>query len=143
MNFFPLEQHRQIYLQLSLNLKAIISQRLVRKDDGSRVAAVEVLLASPRVRDLIYRGEVAEIKEAMEKSSTIGMQTFDQHLFELFHAGKVSIEEALRNADSANNLRLRIKLAENPSLEEPASPFSPKPQPESTDESMKLRVDEQ
>jgi len=124
MNFFPLEQQKQIFLQLSLNLRAIISQRLVRKDDGSRVAAVEVLLDSPRVKDLIYRGELSEIKEAMEKGATIGMQTFDQHLFELYQDKKISLDEALRNADSVNNLRLRVKLADNPTLQEEVLPFS-------------------
>ena len=118
MNFFPPERHKQIYLQLSLNLRAIISQRLVKTASSERIAAVEVLLGSPRVKDLIHKGEIAEIKEAMEKSTTIGMQTFDHHLFELYHEGKISLDEALKNADSANNLRLRIKLAEDPSLAE-------------------------
>lgn len=147
MNFFPPERHRQIYLQLSLNLRAIVSQRLVRSVDGNRVAAVEILLGSPRVKDLIHRGEVAEIKEAMEKSTTIGMQSFDQHLFQLFQEGKISLEEALRNADSANNLRLRVKLAENPSLEEKSSAFSatkensaPKPATEAKPGETELRL---
>ena len=118
MNFFPAERHKQIYLQLSLNLRAIISQRLVRTMSGERIAAVEVLLGSPRVRDLIHKGEIAEIKEAMEKSTTIGMQTFDHHLFGLYSEGKITLEEALKNADSANNLRLRIKLAEDPNMDE-------------------------
>ena len=118
MNFFPAERHKQIYLQLSLNLRSIISQRLVKMTNGERLAAVEVLLGSPRVRDLIHKGETAEIKEAMEKSTTIGMQTFDYHLFELYREGKISLDEALKNADSANNLRLRIKLAEDPNMEE-------------------------
>lgn len=118
MNFFPPERHKQIYLQLSLNLRAVISQRLVRSVSGERIAAVEVLLGSPRVKDLIHKGQIAEIKEAMEKSATIGMQTFDHHLFELYRQGKITMEEALKNADSANNLRLRIKLAEDPNLEE-------------------------
>ena len=113
MNFFPPERHKQIYLQLSLNLKGIISQRLVRSVDGGRVAAVEVLLGSPRVKDLVHKGEVDSLKEAMEKGTTIGMQTFDQHLFMLYKEGKISLEEALRNADSQNNLRLRIKLDED------------------------------
>lgn len=118
MNFFPPERHKQIYLQLSLNLRAVVSQRLVRTVAGERLAAVEVLLGSPRVKDLIHKGQIAEIKEAMEKSATIGMQTFDYHLFELYRQGKITMEEALKNADSANNLRLRIKLAEDPHLEE-------------------------
>ena len=123
MNFFPAVRHKQIYLQLSLNLRAIISQRLVRTVDGNRTPAVEVLLASPRVKDLIHKGEVAELKEAMEKSTTLGMQTFDQALFNLYQEGKISLEEALRNADSANNLRLRVKLAEDSILEEKDNAF--------------------
>lgn len=127
MNFFPHERHRQIYLQLSLNMRAIASQRLVRTAEGNRIAAVEILLASPRVKDLIYRGEISEIKEAMEKSSVIGMQSFDQHLFQLYSAGKIALDEALRNADSANNLRLRIKLAEDgTTLEAKTNPFAQK-----------------
>ncbi len=150
MNFFPPERHKQIYLQLSLNLRGVISQRLVKTVDGNRVAAVEVLLGSPRVKDLIHKGEIAEIKEAMEKSSTVGMQTFDQHLFELYRAGTITLDEALRNADSANNLRLRIKLAENPSLEsDKPNAFSSKngngeaskEKPATTGEDMRLRLE--
>jgi twitching motility protein PilU len=118
MNFFPPERHRQIYLQLSLNLRGIISQRLVRSIDGGRVAAVEILLDSPRVKDLVHKAEISEIKEAMEKSTNTGMQTFDQALYELYKIGKISLEDALKNADSANNLRLRVKLAEEGGLEE-------------------------
>jgi twitching motility protein PilU len=81
--------------------------------DAGRVAAFEILLDSPRVKDLIHKGQTAELKEAMEKSTTLGMVTFDQSLFELYRAGRISLEEALRNADSANNLRLRIKLIED------------------------------
>ncbi|MCC6219819.1 MAG: PilT/PilU family type 4a pilus ATPase [Deltaproteobacteria bacterium] len=124
MNFFPPERHQQIYLQLSLNLRGIISQRLVRTVEGNRAACVEILLGSPRVKDLIYRGKIAELKEAMEISTTVGMQTFDQHLLSLYQEGRISLEEALRNADSTNNLRLKIKLAEDGSLNEPASAFS-------------------
>jgi twitching motility protein PilU len=146
MNFFPPERHTQIYLQLSLNLRAIISQRLVKTVDGNRVAAVEILIGSPRVRDLIHRAEIAELKEAMEKSATLGMQTFDQHLYELHASGKISLEEALRNADSANNLRLRVKLAENPTLEEKSSAFnnstSEKPSKAAApSDDLKLRLD--
>ncbi len=112
MNFFPPARHAQIYLQLSLNLRAIISQRLVRTDDGGRAAATEILLDSPRVKDLVHKGDVTELKEAMEKSTNFGMQTFDQSLFDLYKSGRVAYEEVIRNADSANNLRLRIKLAE-------------------------------
>lgn len=118
MNFFPAERHKQIYLQLSLNLRGIVSQRLVRTIDGGRVAAVEILLDSPRVKDLIHKAEISELKEAMEKSTNTGMQTFDQALFDLYRAGKITLEEALKNADSANNLRLRVKLSEEGGLEE-------------------------
>ncbi len=112
MNFFQAERHAQIYLQLSLNLRSIVSQRLVKTIDGSRVAAVEILLDSPRVKDLIHKGQITELKEAMEKSTNFGMQTFDQALYEHYRAGKITLEEALKNADSANNLRLRVKLSE-------------------------------
>lgn len=112
MNFFQPERHQQIYMQLSLNLRGIVSQRLLPTIGGGRVAAVEILLGSPRVQDLINKAEVGEIKEAMEKGSTVGMQTFDMHLFELYTDGRISLDTALKNADSANNLRLKIKLAE-------------------------------
>ena len=112
MNFFPSERHAQIYMQLSLNLRGILSQRLVRTIDGGRVAAVEILLDSPRVKDLIHKAQIAELKEAMEKSTNLGMQTFDQALYDLYKGGKITLEEAIKNADSANNLRLRVKLSE-------------------------------
>lgn len=111
-SFFPPGQHHQVFMQLSLNLRAILSQRLVRGVTGARVAAVEILTDSPRIRDLILKGQVDEIKEAMEKSTNLGMQCFDQHLFDLFRAGAISLDEALRNADSANNLRLRVRLTD-------------------------------
>jgi twitching motility protein PilU len=117
MNFFPAERHPQIYLQLSLNLRGIISQRLVRRIDGGRVAAIEVLLDSPRVKDLIHKALISDLKEAMEKSTNLGMQTFDQALFDLYRSGQISLEEALKNADSANNLRLRVKLSEEGGFE--------------------------
>lgn len=114
MNFFPSQRHKQIYLQLSLNLAAVISQRLVRRCDvDGRVPAVEIMLGSPRIKDLIYKGEIAELKNVMETSHTLGMQTFDQSLLGLYQARFISLEEALKNADSANNLRLKIKLAED------------------------------
>ena len=113
MNFFPAERHAQIYLQLSLNLRGIISQRLIRTVDGGRVAAVEVLLDSPRVKDLVHKAQIAELKEAMEKSTILGMQTFDQALYDLYKAGRITLDEALKNADSKNNLRLRVKLDED------------------------------
>jgi twitching motility protein PilU len=118
MNFFPAERHPQIYLQLSLNLRGIVSQRLIRRVDGGRAPAIEVLLDSPRVKDLIHKAQIAELKEAMEKSTNVGMQTFDQALFDLYRAGTISLEEALKNADSANNLRLRVKLTEEGGFEE-------------------------
>jgi twitching motility protein PilU len=111
MNFFPIEKHEQIYLQLSLNLRAIVSQRLVRTVDGKRRAAVEIMINKPRIADLVKKGEVDMIKEAMEQLTHEGLQTFDQSLFTLYKDGVISYEEALKNADSANNLRLKIKVA--------------------------------
>lgn len=111
MNFFPSERHEQIYLQLALNLRAIISQRLVRTVDGKRAAAVEIMLNTPRIADLIKNGEVDLIKDAMEKAIHEGAQTFDQALFTLYKEGRIAYDTALANADSANNLRLKIKVA--------------------------------
>jgi twitching motility protein PilU len=111
INFFPEDRRSQLLMDLSLNLRAMVSQRLIAKKDGKgRVAAVEVMLNSPLISDLIFKGEVGEIKEIMKKSRELGMQTFDQSLFELYEAGKISYEDALRNADSLNDLRLQIKL---------------------------------
>ena len=111
INFFPQEKRAQLLMDLSLNLRAIISQRLVPKVEGKgRVAAVEVLINSPLISDLIFKGEVAEIKDVMKRSRELGMQTFDQHLFDLYEAGAISYEDALRNADSMNEVRLAIKL---------------------------------
>lgn len=112
INFFPDERHKQLFLDLSLNLVAFISQRLIPTVDGKRAAAIEILIGTPRVCDLIKQGKVMEIKEVMEKSEQQGMKTFDAALFDLFKAGKISYEEALANADSKNNLRLRIQLSE-------------------------------
>ncbi|MGH7871376.1 MAG: PilT/PilU family type 4a pilus ATPase [Candidatus Binatia bacterium] len=111
MNFFPLERHAQIYLQLSLNLRAIVSQRLVPSVDGKRTPALEVLIDTPRIKDLIKKGDVDTLKEGMEQGVQEGSQTFDQALFALYKEGKIRLEQALINADSANNLRLKIKLA--------------------------------
>jgi twitching motility protein PilU len=111
INFFPEERRPQLLMDLSSNLKAIVSQRLIPTVDGKRVAAVEVLLGTPSVRDKILRGEMDEIKPIMEKSQNLGMQTFDNALFKLHQAGKISLEEAIKNADSANNLRLQVKLS--------------------------------
>jgi twitching motility protein PilU len=111
MNFFSHERHEQIYLQLSLNLRSIISQRLVRTVDGKRAAALEIMMDTPYIKDLIKRGEVDTIKDGMEQGVQEGCQTFDQALFVLYKEGRISLDQALVNADSANNLRLKIKLA--------------------------------
>ncbi|MGE5302285.1 MAG: PilT/PilU family type 4a pilus ATPase [Alphaproteobacteria bacterium] len=111
MNFFPPERYAQIYLQLSLNLRAIVSQRLIPSTDGKLVVALEILMDTPRIRDLIKKGHVDVIKEAMEQGVQEGCQTFDQSLFTLYRDGKITLEQALINADSMNNLRLTIKLA--------------------------------
>ena len=110
INFFPEEKREQLLMDLSLNTKAIISQRLIRKDGGGRVAAMEILINSPLIADLIFKGEVHEIKEVMARSNEQGMVTFDQYLFKLFEEGLINYEESIRNADSQNELRLRIKL---------------------------------
>ncbi|WP_338035548.1 PilT/PilU family type 4a pilus ATPase [Halioglobus maricola] len=112
INFFPEERRQQLLLDLSLNLQAFVSQRLIPTVDGTRCAAVEVLLGTPLVADLILRGELEGLKEAMEKSGTVGMKTFDAALFELYQQGRITEEEALRNADSPNNVRLQIKFAQ-------------------------------
>lgn len=113
INFFPEERRQQLLMDLSLNLKGVISQRLLKKQGGDgkgRVAAIEILLNSPLISDLILKGEVHEIKAIMAKSNELGMKTFDQALFDLFEADLISFEDALRNADSMNELRLKIKL---------------------------------
>ncbi len=111
INFFPEERREQLLMDLSLNVKALISQRLIPKKDGvGRAAAMEILLNTPLISDLIFKGEVHTIKEVMAKSRELGMQTFDQALFDLFEADEISYEEALKNADSVNDLRLKIKL---------------------------------
>ena len=111
INFFPEDRKAQLLMDLSLNMRAIVSQRLVPMKDGKgRRAAIEILLNSPLISDLIFKGEVHEIKAIMAKSRELGMQTFDQALFDLYEAGEISYEDALRNADSVNELRLNIKL---------------------------------
>ena len=110
INFFPEEKREQLLMDLSLNLKAIISQRLVRKEGGGRVAAMEIMINSPLIADMVFKGEVAGIKEVMGRSNEQGMITFDQFLFQLFEDGLISYDEAIRNADSQNELRLRVKL---------------------------------
>jgi twitching motility protein PilU len=121
INFFPEERRAQLLMDLSLNLKAMVSQRLLAREEGrGRIAAVEILLNTPLVSDLIFKGEVGELKDLMKRSRELGMQTFDQALFDLYDGHFVSLEDALRNADSVNDLRLQIKLqskrARNPNL---------------------------
>ncbi len=111
INFFPEERRTQLLMDLSLNLRAMVSQRLVPNQDGKgRFAAVEIMLNTPLISDMIFKGEVSEIKEIMKKSRNLGMQTFDQALFDGFENNKITFEDALRNADSVNDLRLQIKL---------------------------------
>jgi len=111
INFFPEDRREQLLMDLSLNIRAMISQRLVPREAGKgRIAAMEIMLNTPLVADLIFRGEVTAIKEIMAKSTRLGMKTFDQALYELYEASVISYEEALRNADSKNEIRLRIKL---------------------------------
>ncbi len=120
INFFPEERRNQLLNDLSLNLKAFVSQRLVPTIDGKRCAAIEILLGTPTVQEMIKRGNVHEIKEIMEKSLNLGMQTFDRALYRLWDDGKISLDDALKNADSPNNLRLMIKLAGKSDKQEPA-----------------------
>jgi twitching motility protein PilU len=111
INFFPEERREQLLMDLSLNIRGLISQRLVPREGGSgRIAATEIMLNSPLIQDLIFKGEVAKIKEVMSRSNRIGMKTFDQCLFELYEGGFISYDDAIRNADSKNELRLRVKL---------------------------------
>jgi len=140
LNFFSPERHSQIYLQLSLNLRGILSQRLCRTVDGGRAAAMEIMTDSPRVKDLIHKAQIAELKDAMEKSTNLGMQTFDQALFELYKSGKISLDEALKNADSANNLRLRVKLSEEGGFEKNPSNRPSRAGGGSNNDSLKLQM---
>ena len=111
INFFPEERRQQLLMDLSLNTRGFISQRLIPREGGiGRIAAMEILLNTPLIADLIFKGEVGQIKDIMAKSTRLGMQTFDQALFDLYESGTISYEEAMRNADSKNELRLRIKL---------------------------------
>ncbi|HSM30992.1 MAG TPA: PilT/PilU family type 4a pilus ATPase [Woeseiaceae bacterium] len=111
INFFPEERRHQLLMDLSLNTRGFISQRLIPREGGiGRVAAMEIMLNTPLIADLIFKGEVGQIKDIMAKSTRLGMQTFDQALFDLYEGGTISYEEAMRNADSKNELRLRIKL---------------------------------
>ena len=110
INFFPDERHKQLYLDLSLNLRGIISQRLIPTVDDRRAAAIEILLGTPRITDLIKSADITEIREVMEKAESQGMKTFDSALCELYDSGNITLQEALLNADSRNNLRLKIQL---------------------------------
>ncbi len=114
INFFPEERRPQLLMDLSLNLKAFISQRLIPTIDGKRVAAIEILLGTSTIQELIMKGDIHAIKEVMERSEDIGMQTFDSHLFKLYRSGIISYDEMMRNADSPNNLKVKITLLENP-----------------------------
>jgi twitching motility protein PilU len=110
INFFPEDRRNQLLLDLSLNLRAFVSQRLIKTVDGKRAAAIEILLGTPLVQDMIRRGDVHEIKEVMEKSESLGMQTFDRALYRLVKSGRITMDEAMKNADSPNNLRLNLSL---------------------------------
>lgn len=119
INFFPDERRAQLLMDLSLNLKSVISQRLLPiKGDAGRIPAVEVMLNSPLMADLIYKGKVHQMKELIAKSNELGMQTFDQHLFQLIEAELITMEDGLRNADSVNDLRLRLKLESKSSVDD-------------------------
>jgi twitching motility protein PilU len=135
VNFFPDERRKQLLMDLSSNLRAIISQRLVRTSDGKgRKAAIEILINTPIIADKLLKGEFHEIKSIMSKSRELGMTTFDQSLFDLYNEGAISYDEAIRNSDSANELRLNIKLkstrketrSSEPSLETEADPEAEK-----------------
>ncbi|GAB3273830.1 PilT/PilU family type 4a pilus ATPase [Parahaliea aestuarii] len=122
INFFPEERRAQLLMDLSLNLQAFVSQRLIPTVDGKRCAAIEILLGTPMVADLILKGQIEGIKEVMEKSENIGMKTFDAALLELYVGGLISEEEALRNADSPNNVRLKIKWAKEARMQQGSAP---------------------
>jgi twitching motility protein PilU len=119
INFFPDSAHHQLFMDLSLNLRAVISQRLVKSKDGKRVPAVEIMLLSTFVAELIQKGDVHAIKEAMAQGNERGMQTFDQALYNLYTEELITMDEALKNADSRNNLSLRIRLDESPNTGSP------------------------
>src|ERR1700685_2348681 len=120
INFFPDERREQLLMDLSLNIRALVAQRLIPRESGAgRIAAMEIMLNSPLIQDLIFKGNVSEIKEVMSRSPRLGMKTFDQSLFELFETGMISYEDALRNADSKNELRLRVKLESKREMKNP------------------------
>jgi len=110
INLFPQDLHKQLFLDLSLNVRSVISQRLVQAIDGKRVAAIEILINTPHIADLIMKGNIGDIKEAMEQSGAKGMQTFDMALYQLYKEERIDLEEALNNADSRTNLEARINF---------------------------------
>jgi twitching motility protein PilU len=142
INFFPEERHKQLHMDLSLNLQAFISQRLIPTVDGKRCAAIEILLGTPRVCDLIKQGKVDEIKEVMLKSENQGMQTFDTALYRLYESGQITEEEALKNADSKNNLALKIRLTKDRGGE-PSKPKADLSMEEKDDEPKEQPVNNQ
>ena len=117
INFFPDSAHNQLFMDLSLNLRAVVSQRLVKGKDGQRLPAVEIMLLTTYISELIQKGDIHSIKEVMEQGTERGMQTFDQSLYQLYTAGKITLEEALQNADSRNNLSLKIRLSDTGDIE--------------------------
>ncbi len=140
INFFPEERRNQLLMDLGMNLRAFVSQRLVPTVEGKRCAAVEILLGTKTIQELILRGDLHSIKEIMEKSENLGMQTFDGALYKLYLEGRINLEDALRNADSENNLRLRIKLAE--SSDSPAEGEGDKPAASAIGGGMSLSLEE-
>lgn len=140
INFFPEERHAQLLLDISLNIKAIVSQRLLPTLDGKRCAAIEILLGTPRIKELILKGEIEAIKEVMQQSEYLGMQTFETALFKLIMDNKISDEEGIKNADSANNLRLRLKLARNEMNKE--SMIEEKPHAEENKKAISIEPEE-
>lgn len=140
INFFPEERRNQLLLDLSLNLKCFVSQRLVPTLDGKRCAAIEILLGTPTVAQAIHKGEVESIKEIMAKSENLGMRTFDAALFELYEQGRISYEDAIKNSDSANNLRLRIKLHSQRGI--PAGAAEPDTETKKGPASLSLQIED-
>ena len=140
LGFFPSEKQAKLMQDISLNLRAIISQRLIRTLDGGRCAAIEILINTPLISDLIARGDVSGIKAVMAKSRELGMQTFDQAVFDLYQAGKISYDEALRNADSVNEVRLKIKLAKENNGEDVTDEFGAGLEIESQDNNVERRA---
>jgi twitching motility protein PilU len=136
INFFPEERHKQLLMDLALNMRGIISQRLIPTVDGKRAAAIEILLGTPRAVDLIMKGDVGSLKELMEKSVEQGMQTFDHALYKLYKAGRITLDEALKNADSKNNLRLRITLDSKSTADEEKKASAPGTKPDEKKEAV-------